>query len=451
MGNFNIAPISCLVDDLGTDVIAVSGASELYTVLDQISTYVNPQIADVHLTGTVSPDFDVTTVPTKSEVVDINGSDASTVSYDPGTRTVSWDLPLLDQNMRNVTMGLTRSLDAVPVCGAHQPAVSNLHVTYVDANGDAQSVDPPDVFMHVIGCPAPLVTANVSGTLGDNDWYTSDVHVSFDIQSVEALDNTDGCGDATVSSDTDGTTFTCTAASHVGTGSASVTIKRDATAPVVTFSGNAGTYVYGGPAVNITCDASDATSGIATSDCPGASGPASSFSEGTHTLSATVTDNAGNTTTVETSFEVVADNTPPTITYSGNQGTYGASETVAITCSATDDQTGVVSDTCADINGVAWTFGLGEHTYSATATDGAGNVGNGSTTFTVTVSADDIQALLDAWVTGPGAEGVKNSLMAKLKGKKASVNAFINEVRAQSGKKIPEEQAAILIALAQGL
>ena len=62
------------------------------------------------------------------------------------------------------------------------------------------------------------------------------------------------------------------------------------------------------------------------------------------------------------------------------------------------------------------------------------------------MDADGLCALVEAWVTGPGAHGVANSLCVKLR--RPNVRAFINEVNAQSGKKLPADKAAILVALA---
>jgi len=80
------------------------------------------------------------------------------------------------------------------------------------------------------------------------------------------------------------------------------------------------------------------------------------------------------------------DKTPPVVTYGGNLGTYTPDQTVNITCSATDDLSGVDSTTCADITGPAASFAPGLNTFSATATDKAGNTGTGSTSFTVEVN-----------------------------------------------------------------
>lgn len=81
----------------------------------------------------------------------------------------------------------------------------------------------------------PVITPNVSGTLGNNGWYTSNVAVSWTVTDPEsAISSSSGCTTSTMTADTTGTTFTCTATSAGGTSSQSVTIKRDTTAPAVT-------------------------------------------------------------------------------------------------------------------------------------------------------------------------------------------------------------------------
>ena len=80
----------------------------------------------------------------------------------------------------------------------------------------------------------PTITPTVSGTLGKNGFYVSDVTVSWDVRDGESEVSTTGCDTTTLTSDTAGTTFTCTATSAGGTASKSVTVKRDATAPTVT-------------------------------------------------------------------------------------------------------------------------------------------------------------------------------------------------------------------------
>jgi hypothetical protein len=94
---------------------------------------------------------------------------------------------------------------------------------------------------------------------------------------------------------------------------------------------------------------------------------------------------------------------------------------------------------------------------NATATDFAGNTANITGTFTVTVTLDSLGNLVQQFVTQ---RGIVTSLLAKLSaaavsagngGNANQINSFINEVGAQSGKAIPADRAAILIALAQAL
>jgi uncharacterized protein YjiK len=96
------------------------------------------------------------------------------------------------------------------------------------------------------------------------------------------------------------------------------------------------------------------------------------------------------------------DITPPTVTYTGNAGTYTVDQPINITCLATDELagSGIASTTCANIVGPAAGFGLGAHPFSATATDNAGNTGSGSGNFTVTVTPASLCSLTLQYVHG---------------------------------------------------
>jgi hypothetical protein len=150
----------------------------------------------------------------------------------------------------------------------------------------------------------PVITPTVTGTLGSNGWYTSDVGVTWTVTDGESAFTTDpGCGPTTLATDSNSETYTCSATSAGGTATESVTIKRDATNPVITYAGNAGTYTVD-QTVAISCSATDAMSGIATSTCPGASGAAYTFGLGSTTLNASATDNAGNGSSASAQFTV---------------------------------------------------------------------------------------------------------------------------------------------------
>ena len=91
------------------------------------------------------------------------------------------------------------------------------------------------------------------------------------------------------------------------------------------------------------------------------------------TVAGTATDNAGLSTGATSSPPVNIDLTPPSISYTGNAGSYTIDQTVNITCSATDALSGIASSTCANISGSAASFALGTNNFSATATRHAAN------------------------------------------------------------------------------
>jgi hypothetical protein len=153
-------------------------------------------------------------------------------------------------------------------------------------------------------------------------------------------------------------------------------------------------------------------------------GGAGSLSDGIHQVSCQATDGAnqgftqsgnagaGPGSNAAAVFQI--DTHPPTVTYAGNGGTYGILAPVAITCTAADAVSGVASTTCANASAPAWSFGAGQHTLSATATDKAGNTGNGSTSFTVTVSAADLCTLTRQFVQGSSAYSAQSFLIKAL-------------------------------------
>lgn len=161
--------------------------------------------------------------------------------------------------------------------------------------------------------------------------------------------------------------------------------------------------------------------------------------------------------TADATVEIKRDATPPTVVWSGNAGSYAVTDDVAIACAADDALSGLASDTCQDVTGPAWSFDLGTNTFSAEATDLAGNVGNGSVTFEVGVSYDSLCALVEALVAHAGtARSLCASLEAARDARNANaragkMGAFINKVEAQSGKKIPADVAAVLIDWATAL
>jgi predicted extracellular nuclease len=149
----------------------------------------------------------------------------------------------------------------------------------------------------------PVVTPSVLGLAGNAGWYRSDVLVSWTVSDPDSgVVAKSGCGDTTIDTDTAGTTITCTATSGGGTTSRSVTIMRDATQPDLTWNSaisDGAHYLFGAVPAAPTCTASDATSGPADCVVTGYS-----TAVGTHTLTATAYDVAGNSRSDTRSYTV---------------------------------------------------------------------------------------------------------------------------------------------------
>ena len=160
------------------------------------------------------------------------------------------------------------------------------------------------------------------------------------------------------------------------------------------------------------------------------------------------------------SVTVQRDTTNPVVTYTGNAGSYTVDQTIDIHCAASDPSpgSGLESTTCEDISGPAWSFTLGSHTFSATAQDVAGNVGTKSTTFTIGVTFDSLDELVSRFSTNAGIATCSDRKLDRRQRRRRTrtrarnqLGAFANQVNAQTGKALTEEQAQLLIALADTL
>jgi hypothetical protein len=159
--------------------------------------------------------------------------------------------------------------------------------------------------------------------------------------------------------------------------------------------------------VTVVVSAADAESGVDSISC-GSTGAQSAAptttsgatrtvvvgSAGETTVACTARDGAGLTSDPVTHV-VRLDKVAPSVSYTGNAGSYTVDATVAITCAAADSApgSGLATNGCANISGPAYGFGLGSHTFAADATDVAGNAGSGSATFSVVVTPPTLSAL----------------------------------------------------------
>ncbi len=148
----------------------------------------------------------------------------------------------------------------------------------------------------------PVITPVLSGTLGSNGWYVSDVAVGWDVQDPDSpVSSRTGCEPAGVTTDTAGTTFTCVASSSGGTATKSVVVKRDATPPVVTCASPVQVFQIYQLGVFVSATVTDATSGP---DRPLVQGVTNTNTAGTFTSSLTGADRAGHRTSVTCSYQV---------------------------------------------------------------------------------------------------------------------------------------------------
>ena len=234
------------------------------------------------------------------------------------------------------------------------------------------------------------------------------------------------------------------------------TVQIDKTAPTISGSAdrdaNGAGWYNADVTVSFTC--ADDLSGVASCSQP------QTLNEGANqSATGDATDNAGNAASVTVSG-INVDKTAPTVTYSGNAGSYGVDQQVAINCTAGDSLSGVASSSCEEVSAPAYTFALGENTFSATAIDIAGNEATNTVSFTVSVTNLSLCSMTKQFVSN---KGIANSLCVKLENaaKEAAagntepamnmLQAYINEVAAQSGKALSAERAEILTRLATAL
>ncbi|PFG38230.1 hypothetical protein ATJ97_0702 [Georgenia soli] len=233
---------------------------------------------------------------------------------------------------------------------------------------------------------APSITPVLSPAApdGNDGWYTGDVSLTWKVdepESPSSLKKT-GCEAQNINADQDATVYSCEATSAGGVAtSQTVTIKRDGTAPTVTLgevSGTKGTNGWYTSDVTGTFIATDATSGPAT-----ASQTATTSGEGEVQLtSPAFSDVAGNKTPAGavTQAYKVDQTAPATPTFVGGPtGDYFyGSDPAAPTCTSTDEVSGLAS--CVVTGGGT---AVGAHSYTATATDNAGNTSTATLTYEV--------------------------------------------------------------------
>ncbi len=214
--------------------------------------------------------------------------------------------PLQDNGGQNFTHALLAGSSAINAGRDALAVDSNNDPLTTDQRGIGfpRFVDRVDIGAFeagVVDSTPPDITPNISGALGNNDWYVSDIEISWSVIDEESpiSDQTD-CEMAIVTEDTDALTFSCMATSTGGTSLQSVTVKRDATAPTLEPSVSPNPVFLNGSAT-ASANATDDLSGIDSESCE----TVVTSDVGSQSVNCTATDNAGNTANAVANYQVV--------------------------------------------------------------------------------------------------------------------------------------------------
>jgi Ca2+-binding RTX toxin-like protein len=152
----------------------------------------------------------------------------------------------------------------------------------------------------------PVVTPVVTGTMGNNGWFVSNVGVRWNVSDPEsAITSTEGCEPSSVVTDSAGTTFACTATSAGlgGPTTASTTVKRDVARPTLACASPAPVFELGQFNALVRATVTDAVSGPTT---PTVGAYANTSLVGSFTATLVGKDLAGNQATKNCGYKIAA-------------------------------------------------------------------------------------------------------------------------------------------------
>ena len=197
--------------------------------------------------------------------------------------------------------------------GRDQLLCENTNFNFVHTSDHPDvSVRPALVITHSVAAPPtdttpPEIIPTVTGSLGNNGWYTSNITIDWAVTDPEsAVSSTTGCDTSTVTGDTSGATFNCEATSEGGTNSDSVMVKRDTSPPVIVIGtpADGDQYLVGALALS-DWSVFDAMSGIAATT-PATDGlPVDTSTPGSQPFTVTAEDQAGNIAGVTNNYVVL--------------------------------------------------------------------------------------------------------------------------------------------------
>jgi len=301
---------------------------------------------------------------------------------------------------------------------------------------------------------APVTTATTDpATPGASGWYTGPVSVTLAATDADSgVDRTEYTVDGgswtpytapfTVSGDkAHQVQYRSFDKAGNGEEAKSLAVSVDATAPLTTAQfAPANDNGWHAGAVPVTLAATDATSGVASTEYSLDGGPWTPYTQpvdvvgdGTHTVAYRSADRAGNVET-EKAATLKIDGTTPTVLISGiaDRQVYGDSQDLRISWQAVDTTSGVKT-LSGSLDGGSFTSGallplytlpLGTHSLKVTAVDNAGNRTDQTVTFGVSTSTRDLANLIDrfkavGWINQATQKSLQDSLT---KARKAEAN-----------------------------
>jgi hypothetical protein len=276
-----------------------------------------------------------------------------------------------------------------------------------------------------LDCTPPVITPLIAGTLGNNGWYTSNVTVSWTVADAQSgVATSSGCGSTSLTSDTAGTTLTCSATNGDGySNSVSVMIKIDKTDPTISHSSPSTSPWYNADVTsNWSC--SDALSGVVSatvSETTSGEGAAVS-------VTGTCTDNAGNTASDIQNYMI--DKTDPTISHSSPSTSSWYNADVTSTWSCSDALSGVVSATVSET-----TSGEGAAvSVTGICTDNAGNTASDTQSYMIDKTDPTISHSSPS--TSPWYNTDVTSTWSCLDGLSGVVSATVSETTSGEGASV---------------